>query len=263
MTHTITSLQNRRVKSAIKLRNRRGRVQQGRILIDGARELSQAVQANVELLELFVCSELCTSPLSRQLVSHISDAEVLYVDEPVFSKLAFGQRSEGIMGVATTPRRNLDDLALDQGALIVVLEGVEKPGNLGAVIRSADGAGASAVVVTGVGTDLFNPNVIRASLGTVFTLPVCAADQPDALDWLCGGGVQILTARVDAATDYVDVNLTGPTAIVLGSESAGLSPAWNATHATPIKLPMRGTADSLNVSATAAVLLYEARRQRG
>jgi TrmH family RNA methyltransferase len=145
---------------------------------------------------------------------------------------------------------------------VAVVESIEKPGNLGAVLRSADAAGVSAVVATGGGTDIFNPNVIRASLGTVFTLPVRSASSDDALNWLSEHRLNVFTARVDAPRLYTDVAYTGPTAIVLGSEFAGLSSVWNASGVTAIKLPMRGAADSLNIAAAAAVLFYEALRQR-
>lgn len=260
----ITSAQNPRVKDALRLRDRRHRDKQQRILIDGARELERALGAGVRLLEVFVCQSWCQSPEAERVLQAIpgSGVELLAVSENVFQKLAFGQRAEGVLGVAELPRRTLEEMALPENPRVVVLEGVEKPGNIGAVLRSADGAGISALVVADGRTDLYNPNAIRASLGTIFTLPVCAATAAEALDWLRRRGLAIYAAVVGGRLAYDQADFRGPTAIVLGSEAQGLSKAWSASDVVPIGLPMRGAADSLNVSATAAVLCYESLRQR-
>jgi RNA methyltransferase, TrmH family len=262
---TITSLQNPRVKDAARLRDRRDRQERQRILIDGVRELARALTAGIRLREVFVCEALCRSEESERLLAGLpqTGAEILYVAEPVFEKLAFGQRAEGVLGVADMPQRTLDDLVLPDRPLVAVLEGVEKPGNVGAVLRSADAAGVSALVVADPRTDLYNPNTIRASLGTVFTMPVCQAAGHDVLAWLRRSGLQMLAARVDGSMPYTQADYRGPTAIVLGSEAAGLTPLWSAEDIRAVRLPMLGAADSLNVSATAAVLFYEALRQRG
>jgi TrmH family RNA methyltransferase len=272
---TITSVQNPRVKDAVRLRDRRHREKQGRILIDGVRELGRAMGAGVKMLELFVCEPWCTSDDARQVLNQLAGCggEVFYVSEAVFAKLAFGQRTEGVLGVAEMPQPTLDELdarifptappTAPEAPLIAILEGVEKPGNVGAVLRSADGAGISAVIVADGRTDLYNPSAIRASLGTIFALPVCAAEGHQTLAWLRQHGLRIVAARVEGSLPYTQLDYRGPMAIVLGSEAAGLSPAWSAVDITPIRVPMRGAADSLNVSATAAVLFYEARRQRG
>ncbi len=270
----ITSLQNPRVKEAVRLRDRRQRAKQGRILIDGARELRRAIGGGIKFLEFFVCEPLCTSEDARALLAALphSGGELLHVAEAVFEKLAFGQRAEGLLGVAEMPRPTLETLSsslhpssfiLRPSPLVAVLEGVEKPGNLGAVLRSADAAGLWGVIVADGRTDLFNPNAIRASLGTIFSLPVCEAASGEALAWLWQRHFTILAARVDASLLYTEADYRGPTAIVLGSEAAGLSPVWTGDDVRAIRLPMRGVADSLNVSATAAVLFYEALRQRG
>jgi TrmH family RNA methyltransferase len=260
----ITSLQNQRVKDAAKLRERRQREKQQRILIDGVRELRRAIEAGVELCEVFVCEALCRSDESRQLLNLLAStsAEILPVTPAVFDKLAFGERAEGVLGVAKTPAARLEKLNLAADALIAVVEGIEKPGNLGAVLRSADAVGLSAVVAAGHGVDLYSPNVIRASLGTIFTLPVAAASAEETSQWLGERNIRIFAARVDAAQFYTDVSYAGATAIVLGSEAEGLSTVWTGANVTPIKLPMRGAADSLNISAAAAILFYEALRQR-
>jgi RNA methyltransferase, TrmH family len=268
---TITSVQNPRVKDAVRLRDSRHREKQGRILIDGARELRRAIEAGVRLVEAFVCEPLCRGDEAGKVLKLLPTcgAEVWEVAPAVFERLAFGQREEGIVAVAEMPKPTLATLAaaLDAAAskppLVAVLEGVEKPGNVGAVLRSADAAGVSGVIVADGRTDLYNPNAIRASLGTIFTTPICEADGRSALDWWRDRGFTIAAARVDGAVPYTELDYRGPTAIVLGSEAAGLSAIWTGDGVRPVRLPMLGAADSLNVSVTAAVLFYEALRQRG
>ncbi|MEN6450830.1 MAG: RNA methyltransferase [Thermoguttaceae bacterium] len=286
---TITSLQNPRIKDAVRLRDRRQRVKQGRILIDGVRELQRAIDAGVTLAEAFVCEPLCRTSEAKRLLAELpgSGAELLAVSEPVFEKLAFGQRAEGVLGVAEMPRPTLASVAeqiiaprpavapavikprlvvapdaLPQNAIVAVLEGVEKPGNVGAVLRSADAAGLSAVILADPRTDLYNPNAIRSSLGTIFTMPVCEAASSEVLAWLREHDFSIVAARVDGSVPYTQVDYRGPTALVLGSEAEGLTAAWSGEGITAVRLPMLGIADSLNVSVTAAVLFYEALRQR-
>jgi TrmH family RNA methyltransferase len=263
MVH-ITSFQNPHVKHAVRLRDRRHREKQGRILIDGARELRRAIDAGVRLIEVFVCEPLCHNREARRLLATLpsTGATVYSLVEPVFSRLAFGERAEGVLGVAAMPEATLDRLRLPDLPLVAVLEGVEKPGNVGAVLRSADAAGVSAVIVADPQTDLFNPNAIRASLGTIFSMPVASATAADALRWLRREGLAIFAARVDGSIPYTEADFRGPSAIVLGSEARGLTASWSGAEVTAIRLPMRGVADSLNVSATAAVLFYEALRQR-
>jgi TrmH family RNA methyltransferase len=261
----ITSLQNPRVKLAARLRDRKGRDEQGRIIIDGAREIARAIAGGIAFAELFTCEALCDSAESRETlaVAKRAGAEIVAVSRPVMEKLAFGDRVEGLVATAETPNRSLADLQLSANTpLVAVLVGVEKPGNVGAVLRSADGAGVSALIVADGGTDLFNPNAIRASLGAIFTVHVRAATSADTLAWLRQQQLAIHAARVDGAVWYHQADFRQPAAIVLGSESAGLSDAWRAPDITAIKLPLLGQVDSLNVSATAAVLFYEAARQK-
>ncbi len=262
---TISSPHNPRIKRAVHLRNRRQREKQGRILIDGVRELGRAVAAGVAVEEVFVCPALYSSAETRRLIEQLSagPAALFQVSEEIFGRLAFGQRAEGIVGVARPPERTLEELTLGPDALVAVLEGVEKPGNIGAVVRSADGAGFSAVVLADPATDLYNPSAIRASLGTIFCVPVCAARAGEVIGWLRAGGVSVSVARVDGSVPYTEFDFRGPTAVVLGSEAEGVSGPWRGEGMTAVRLPMLGTADSLNVSAAAAVLFYEARRQRG
>ena len=260
----ITSTQNPRVKAAIRLRDARHRRKQGRILIDGLREIERAQAAGVEMVEVFYCPERC--PVDRvdtveALLGRV-DVELFELAPGVFEKLAFGQRAEGIVAVAATPCRRLDAVSLGPNPLVAVIEGIEKPGNVGAVLRSADAAGVDLIIVADGRTDLYNPNAIRASLGTIFTMPVCEATTAETLDWLRDQQLAIFAAIVDGATSYTDVNYHGGAAIVLGSEADGLSDAWRADDIRAVRLPMLGAADSLNISATAAVLFYEALRQR-
>jgi TrmH family RNA methyltransferase len=191
------------------------------------------------------------------------DIPVHTTSETVFAKLAFGDRAEGILAVVRIPSTSLDDLDLPPDPLVVVLEAVEKPGNLGAALRSVDGAGANALIVAAGRTDLYNPNVIRASAGTVFSVPLAAAEADEVIAWLRRHGIRIVAAQVGAPVAYTKADLRGPLAIALGSEAEGLTAAWDGEGIEPVSLPMHGIADSLNVSVTAAVLLYEARRQRG
>lgn len=260
----ITSPQNQRVKDAAKLRDRRQRTRQGRFLIDGAREILRAMAAQTPLVEVFVCESLCHSDEARAVLARVtqSAATLWQVTPEVFEKLAFGERHEGLVAVGRATPRTLDQLQVPASSLVAVLVGLEKPGNVGAILRSADAAGVGAVIVADGVTDLYNPNCIRASLGTVFGANVCEAMSDETIAWLTARGASIYTAQLDAQAEYADVDYRGEAAIVLGSEAQGLSDPWRTARVTPVRLPMLGTADSLNVSATAAVLFYEALRQR-
>ncbi|MFV1967008.1 MAG: TrmH family RNA methyltransferase [Pirellulaceae bacterium] len=264
MHPTITSLQNQRVKDAARLRERRGRKIQDRIIIDGAREVLRALEADVELSELFVCEELsCRPEASRAIeLSQERGIELLRATPEVFGKLSFGERAEGVVAVAKTPQCSWPENKLPDESVVVVLEHVEKPGNLGGVVRTADAAGVKAVFVADTKVDLYSPNAIRASLGTIFSQPVISAAGTDILRRLREQGVAMFAARVDGAVDYSKADYTGRVALVLGSEAQGLSPLWRAPDITSVALPMLGRADSLNVSVTAAVLVYEALRQK-
>jgi RNA methyltransferase, TrmH family len=261
----LTSFANPRIKAATALRDRRARDRAGLTLVDGSREIRRALDAGVEVVEAFSCEPLLAGPDARAALDLLRDRGVAVqpTSEPLFAKLAFGERAEGLVAIVRIPSTALADLALAADPLVAVIEGVEKPGNVGAVLRSADGAGVDAVVAASPRTDLFNPNAIRASAGTMFTVPVGAAPAAEVVAWLRAQGVRIVAARVDAERLYTDVDLTGPLALVVGAEADGLTDTWTADDIEAIRLPMLGVADSLNVSVSAAVLLYEARRQRG
>ena len=261
----ITSLQNQRVKDAAKLRDRRQREKQGRFLIDGVRELDRALDAGLLPADVFICSDLCASDEARRLfarVTQLAPQAVSEVTAEVFEKLAFGERLEGIVASVPTPIKPLAALQLPDDAIVCVLENVEKPGNLGAILRSADAAGVAAVIAADDQTDLFNPNAVRASLGTIFSMPTAVADAATTLSWLRERHFSMWAARVGSGPTYTDVDYRGPTAIILGSEADGLSARFWADDIRPIHLPMLGRADSLNVSVAAAIMFYEALRQR-
>lgn len=261
----LTSSANPRVRAAVALRDRRERDRTGLTLVDGAREVRRSLEGGASIVEAFICEPLLAGADARAVLDRLATdgVSVHLVTESVMGGVGFGERAEGIVAVARIPSHELLDLALPEDPLVVVVEGVEKPGNIGAVLRSADGAGADAVVAADARTDLFNPNAIRASLGTAFSVPIASASTPATLEWLRDRGLRVVAARVDAERLYSDADLTGPLAIALGAETDGLSPAWSGSGIESVRLPMLGIADSLNVSVTAAILLYEARRQRG
>ena len=260
----ITSLTNLRVKAAVRLRDRRERDATGTTIVDGGRELLRALNRGVGVVEAFVTPGLIRDPDARAALDRLeaTGAPIVDVSPAVLAKIAFGDRSDGIVAIVNTPQVTLAELEVRSDALVVVVEGVEKPGNLGAILRSADGAGADAVIAADPRTDLFNPNAIRASLGTIFSLPVATGSITEVLAWLDERGIRPIAAHLEALTSYADADFRGPLAIVLGSEAQGLSNAWDRPSVVRIRIPMLGAADSLNVSVAAGILLFEARRQR-
>ncbi len=260
----ITSPHNPRFQRALELRDARARRAQGRFLIDGRRELSQALAAGVEVLEAFCeatpAAQAAAAPLVSGLVA--GGCQLYSLPSRLFDRLAYGQRREAVVAVARAPVRLLADLHSPREQAVAVIEGVEKPGNVGAIVRSADAAGIGALIVADPACDLFHPQVIRASLGAIFHLPSVVATAEDTLAWLRAQGRRLLAARLDHACDYTTVDWQPPLAIVLGSEAQGLSARWNEADVTGVRLPMHGAGDSLNVSVAAAVLFYEALRCR-
>lgn len=260
----ISSPANPRVKAAVRLRDRREREETGLTLIDGGRELLRALAHSVEVDHAFVCSELVIGPDASAALDALqrNATQLIEISPAVLAKVAFGDRSDGIVAVIRPPSVALEGLAPGLHPLIVVVESLEKPGNLGAIMRTADAVGASAVIAADPRTDVFNPNAIRASVGTIFSVPLAVATAPHTLDWLVSYGVTPIAARVDSPQPYGDTDLGGSIAIVLGSEVGGLTSTWNDPRVRPVRIPMLGAADSLNVSVAAAILLFEARRQR-
>ena len=258
----LTSTRNPRIRAAASLRSRRARDETGLTLVDGIREISRALGAGARVRELFAVDDPDPTLAATVETARDAGASIVTVDRRVVDHLGYGERSEGLVAVIEIPSTTLSAIRLSEDPLVVVLEGIEKPGNLGAVLRTADATGAACVISADARTDMFNPNTIRASLATVFTVPVASESSDVARSWLREHGLRIVSARVDGAVAWSDAELTGPVAIVLGSEADGLTDAWSGDEIESVRLPMLGAADSLNVSITAAVLLVEARRQR-
>jgi RNA methyltransferase, TrmH family len=259
----VSSRQNPRYRSVLALRDARERRSRDRILIDGAREIARALDAGIRVDEAWIATERIRSDDARSLLPRLGTiAELIETTPELLARLAYGERDTGIVAVARPPSTSLAELVLPATPLIAVVEGVEKPGNLGALLRSADGAGVDAVIAVDPVSDIWNPNAIRASLGTIFALPVATCSAPEAAEFLRARGIAMFAARVEGATEYDRADLTGPTALIVGAEVAGLTEMWHEAGITALSIPMLGVADSLNVSASAAVLFYEARRQR-
>jgi TrmH family RNA methyltransferase len=268
----ITSLTNPRVKNIIKIRDHRNRTGKQLSLVDGMREFAAAIRAKIRLEEVYLCRELLTKEEGEELTDTANDlakkiaaqrVPIFEVSKDVFMKMSFGERESGVLALIESKTHEIQSLRLKSNPLVVVLETVEKPGNLGAILRTADAVGADAVIVCDMQTDIYNPNVIRSSLGTIFSLPVVVASKEDTVSFLKNSRIKICATVVDTRTLYTKVNFHDAIAIVLGSEQNGLSDFWKQHADMNVKIPMKGKADSLNVSVTAAVLLYEAVRQRG
>jgi TrmH family RNA methyltransferase len=263
MVETLTSARNPRIKEIARLRRRRHRDRRHEMLIEGERELARAVEGNIVLRSLFYCPTLL-SPDGWGLVQQAAEAgsSLFAVSEDLFARIAYRERSDGLLAIAKQPQRRLADLQVGENPLLVVVEGVEKPGNLGAVLRSADAAGADAVLVCEAATDIYNPNAVRSSVGMLFALPVLPCTTAEALEWLEERAVQIIAATSRADRPYTDVDLRGASALVMGSEKEGLSEAWLKAASIRVRIPMHGVGRSLNLLAATTVLLYEAVRQR-
>ena len=256
----IQSVQNPRVKAAVKLRSARGRQQQGRILIEGARELRCALQAGVRVHEVFFDDAALQHPDAQQAWKRLDSAtEQLRVVSAVWEKLSVRGHDAQLVATASPPDVGLRRLTFEETPLLLVLDSIEKPGNLGALFRTADAVGVDVVLISDPVCDVFNPNAIRASLGAVFTLPCGVGTAADIQALIREHNIHAVAARIDGKVDYWDVDLRQSTAIVMGSEAKGLSDAW---QCDAVRLPMCGRVDSLNVSVAAAALLYEAVRQR-
>ena len=256
----ITSAQNPKIKNLLSLQEKsRTRREQGLFVVEGRRELAHALEAGFRPHTVFVCPELAGDSVIPGLTRNLNLVEI---PESLYRKVAYRESTEGIIAEMEVQERHLKDLPLSEHPLIMVLESVEKPGNLGAVLRSADAARADAVIVCDPLTDLWNPNLIRASLGGIFTVPTVCATSEETIAWLKAHGIRILTAQLQDSSWYYDIDMTGGTALVMGTESTGLTDRWRAAADAHIRIPMLGRLDSLNVSVSAAILLFEAVRQR-
>ena len=281
----VTSAQNPKFRNLLLLQEKsRARREQGLFVVEGQRELEHALEAGFTARTVFVCPEITgnrwpvvaghdennraghddhnRSGEESVIPGLTRNLTIVEIPETLYRKAAYRESTEGIIAEVEVKERRLEDLQLGERPLVVVLESVEKPGNLGAVLRSADAARADAVIVCDPLTDLWNPNLIRASLGGIFTVPTVAASSEETIDWLQARGIRILTAQLQDSSWYYDVDMTVGTALVMGTESTGLTDRWRRAADAHIRIPMLGRLDSLNVSVSAAILLFEAVRQR-
>lgn len=260
----MTSLKNPRVRNVIELRERKNRDAAGLTIVEGWREVSCAWEAKAEFTGLFVCPDFFSGQTEENFIKEAENRKVpvIETDKQVFSKISFGDRKEGLLAVCRPKQAALSSLKLSKNPFLVIVEQVEKPGNLGAIMRTCDAAGVDALIVTDAATDLYNPNVIRASLGTVFSLAVISCSNEEVLRFLKEKKIRSCATLPGAQTLYTKEKSDVPLAVVLGSEEKGLSGFWTKNADAKVKIPMAGLADSLNVSTTAAIVIYEVIRQR-
>lgn len=261
MHFTITSTQNPKVKSLLALEKPRERRKLGLFIIEGQKEIALALEAGYKIGNLFFCEDIISLETVRAFAQN--DQVLIPVSREVFEKIAVREGSGGVIAVAEQKVHRLDQLKLSANPILLVLESVEKPGNLGAILRTADAAGVDAVIICDPQTDFYNPNVIRSSVGCIFTKPVASATSEDAINWLKKNGVTIFCTYLKASQPYHEVDYKKPSAIVMGTEATGLSDLWVKNSHANIIIPMKGRIDSMNVSTAAAVVIFEARRQRG
>jgi len=280
----ITSLQNPRVKQLVKLRERRDRDDAGLFLIEGYREVRRALEKGVQPREFYYAPEWFLGENEPALIEQArqAGAQLFELSKEAFAKVAYRERPDGLLAVAAQWKHTLADLNVagvaDPGVLgsepgsttpatkapfLLVVEAIEKPGNLGTILRSADAAGCDAVIVCDPVTDIFNPNVVRASTGVLFSVPIVVADSPAVQAWLRGKGIRIVATTPDTPNIYTKADLRGALAIVMGSEQYGLSDFWLKESDLLVRIPMAGQADSLNVAMATIITLFEAVRQRG
>jgi TrmH family RNA methyltransferase len=257
----ITSIQNPKIKRLLALQQKSSeRRKAGLFAVEGRRELLHCLEAGFQVDSVFWCPAVETG--TEPMPSLPADTRLFEVSKEVYEKMAYRGSTEGVMAEVRTRPLALSDLTLPERPLVVVLERVEKPGNLGAILRSADAAGVSAVIVCDPLTDLYNPNLIRSSVGAIFSVPSVACSSESCISFLKAKGIQILTAQLQDSSLYYDIDMRRPTAVVMGTEATGLTDQWRQAADAHIRIPMLGRIDSLNVSVSAAILMYEAVRQR-
>jgi len=261
----ITSLQNPKIKYAASLRESRQRKKDGVMLVEGRDEIAMALEGNAKPQTLFYCPEFFGEGNHSSLLKQItqSGAEILEVNKRAFEKIAYRENPDGWLAIFPSIQKKLDDLKLGDNPLIVVVESVEKPGNLGAILRTSDAANVDAVLICDPKIDLGNPNVLRTSRGTLFTLPIVLAKSDEAFGWLKAHGIKTVAATPEGSTLYTEANLRQPIAIIVGTEKSGLSALWRDSADIKARVPMFGKINSLNVSVSTALFIYEAVRQRG
>lgn len=254
---TITSPSNNRIKALVKLQEKSSERKEKKLfVVEGQREITQALAAGYSCETLFICPELSRSAHPE------TSAEIIDISKNVFSRIAYRENSDGLLAVFKQRSKNLEEIRLSKNPLLIILESVEKPGNLGAILRTADAAGVDAVIVCDPKTDIFNPNVIRSSIGAVFTNELVTSTNENVMEWLIKNRIIPYAAALTGNKKHYDVPLDAPAAIVMGTEADGLSAFW-LDKCEQIKIPMHGKIDSLNVSASCAVIIFEALRQRG
>jgi TrmH family RNA methyltransferase len=264
----ITSLQNPKVKELIRLRDRRERDETGLYLIEGYRELLRFHETKHRAEVLYYCPELFLGENEQALIDGLAQQGALLevCSSDVFRKISYRDRPDGLLGVAKQKRLGLKDLEKilpkDRAPFLVVAEAIEKPGNLGTILRSSDAAGVDALIVCDQCTDLFNPNVVRASVGTLFTVPVFEATSEQAIRFLKEKGIQIAAATPHAKLEFTQADFKQPLALAIGTEQLGLSDQWMKQADLQVRIPMCGRADSLNAAMASVILLYEVLRQR-
>jgi len=266
----LSSLQNPKVKQVLHLRDKSERDETKRFIIEGVRELLHATEAKHAVEALFICPDLFLDNNEESLIARILAEHphcALYIcTEPVFRKFSYRDRPDGLLAIAPQKHLHLNDLErllqTKQSPFLIVAEAIEKPGNLGTILRSSDAVGLDALIVCDRCTDIHNPNVVRASVGTLFTVPVVEAEGKQTLNWLKSQGIAILAATPSATLEFTEVDMTQPLAIAVGTEQLGLSDYWMENATLQVKIPMNGVADSLNVAMATTLLLYEALRQR-
>ena len=260
----ITSLQNPRVKQLVKLRDRRPRDEAGVFLVEGYREIRRALEKTVPLHELYYSPDWFLGENEPALLAQAEAAGAILFElsKDAFAKVAYRERPDGLLAVAPQWKRSLADLTLPAAPFLLVVEAIEKPGNLGTILRSADAAGCDAVIVCDPVTDIFNPNVVRASTGVLFSVPLVVETSERVLTWLHEKRIRTIATTPAAETLYTAADLRGPLAVIMGSEQYGLSDFWLKNADVPVRIPMAGQADSLNVAMATIITLFEAVRQR-
>jgi len=261
----IQSRYNDQIKNLVRLRERKHRNRQESFLVEGLRELSYAVKSDYSLTALYYCPEHFPTEQHAQLIHDIrsrQETQLVRVSKEVFAKATYRESPDGILAIARQGSHTMQKLRLSPSPILLILEGIEKPGNLGAILRSADGAGADAVILVDCMLDLYNPNVIRASQGLIFAVSIAHAERNFLVKWLAEQQVQCIATTPGATQSHWEPNYKLPTALLFGSESHGLSHFWLNHVNQQIRIPMSGKADSLNVSVATAICLYETKRQR-
>lgn len=259
----ITSIQNPYIKNLVLLQEKsKVRKQTGTFLIEGQREIELALKGKYEIETLLFLPEVIDIDtfLNKNQLDHI---ELIEISKEVYQKLAYRDTTEGIVGIAKSKSHRLDDLKLSKNPLILIAEGLEKPGNLGALLRTADAANIDAIIIANPKSDIYNPNIVRSSVGCLFTRQIAVATSEETIDYLKKANINIYCATLQDSTKYHTQNYNLPTALVVGTEATGITEIWRKNSTQNIIIPMQGVIDSMNVSVAAAILLFEAKRQRG